>query len=99
MCGSRRAFTVKLSLSTYVLGDLALAFLVKGVGPSRAGPLWTALVFLSLPASLAYFARSLRLSSVRVGNRISDRVLSWLELVLSGRILQLPTRRRAYHWS
>jgi hypothetical protein len=56
------AFTVKLSLSTYVLGDLALAILVKGIGPSRAGPLWAALMFLSLPASLAYLARSLRLS-------------------------------------
>jgi hypothetical protein len=58
-----RAFTVKLSLSTYVLGDLALAFLVKGIGASRAGPLWTALVFLSLPASFSYLVRSLRLSS------------------------------------
>jgi hypothetical protein len=60
------AFTVKLSLSTYVLGDLALASLVKAIGPSRAGPIWTALVFLSLPASLAYLARSLRMSSFAV---------------------------------
>jgi hypothetical protein len=58
------AFTVKLSPSTYVLGDLALASLVKAIGPSRAGPIWAALVFLSLPASLAYLARSLRLSSI-----------------------------------
>lgn len=57
-----QAFTVKLSLSTYVLGDLTLASLVEAIGPSRAGPLWAALVFLSLPASLAYFARSLSLS-------------------------------------
>jgi hypothetical protein len=57
-----QAFTVKLSLSTYVLGDLALASLVEAFGPSRAGPLWAALVFLSLPVSVAYFARSLSLS-------------------------------------
>jgi hypothetical protein len=57
-----QAFAVNLSLSTYVLGDLALASLVEAIGPSRAGPLWAALVFLSLPASFAYFARSLSVS-------------------------------------
>jgi hypothetical protein len=59
-----QAFTVKLSLSTYVLGDLALASLVQVIGPDHAGPIWAALVFLSLPASLAYLARSLSLRSV-----------------------------------
>ena len=59
-----QAFTVKLSLSTYVLGDLALASLVEAIGPDRAGPIWAALVFLSLPASLAYLARSLSLSAI-----------------------------------
>jgi hypothetical protein len=56
------AFAVRLSASTYVLGDLALASLVEAIGAGRAGPLWAALVFLSLPASLAYFARALFLS-------------------------------------
>src|ERR1700722_1379835 len=56
-----QAFTVKLSLSTYVLGDLALASLVQVIGPDHAGPIWAALVFLSLPASLAYLARPLSL--------------------------------------
>jgi hypothetical protein len=59
-----QAFTVNLSPSTYVLGDLALASLVHAIGPSLAGPLWAALVFLSVPASLAYLARSLSLSPV-----------------------------------
>jgi hypothetical protein len=56
------AFTVNLSASTYVLGDLALASLVEAIGAARAGPLWAALVFLSLPASFVYLARALSLS-------------------------------------
>ena len=58
------AFTVNLSPSTYVLGDLVLASLVQAIGPSLAGPIWAASVFLSLPVSLAYLARSLSLSAV-----------------------------------
>jgi hypothetical protein len=62
--GSRfgHAFTVKLSPSTYVLGDLGLAAMVKAIGPNYAGAVWTALVFVSVPVSFAYLARSLRLS-------------------------------------
>lgn len=56
------AFTVKLSPSTYVLGDLGLASLVQLIGANRAGLVWAALVFLSLPASFAYLARCLHLS-------------------------------------
>jgi len=55
-------FTVTLSATPYVLGDLVLAVLVKLTGPSIAGPLWNTLVFAALPVSLAYFARSLGLS-------------------------------------
>jgi hypothetical protein len=64
------AFTITLSPSPYLLGDLILASLVNGVGPSNAGPLWAALVFVSLPASIAYMARSLRLSAMGTGTTL-----------------------------
>ena len=40
-------FAVKGSFSTYILGDLVLASLVKLLGPDHAAPLWMAVAFLS----------------------------------------------------
>lgn len=53
-----QAYRLELRAVPYVLGDLALAALVRGFGPWSAGRIWACLVAASLPAAVVVYLRS-----------------------------------------